>query len=380
MIAFMGSYGYAFAVISPVLVPLTQAFNVSIPTAALISTAMFGGAAVMSIPSGLLADSWGVRRAVILGQVLLVVGWVITYFSSSFPAILVGRVVIGCGGMTMGVSGAAALVQWFKPRALALPMGIWSAAFPIGIAWGEPLAGEAVASMGWRGVFLTGAILSVVCLIVAVLVVKPGPLRHGGPATAAATAEPRAGSVFKNLEVWKFNFALLLSFIAFMSVTTYWVAWLMLSKGITSVVTASTITGFLGIAGIFGAPAAGFIATKLKKSKPVFVIPSIIFGLGLLAFIFAQGVAQLIALSVVVGAASNMLVTMTFAIPPQLVSRQFAGTAIGIAVTFWNLAGIIGPLVVGVAYSSSGALTLPMLLMFVGLIVAAILTQVMKIR
>lgn len=380
ILAFMGSYGFAFAVISPVLVPLAQAFNVNITTAALISTTMFGGAAVMSIPSGLLVDAWGIRRAAILAQGLMLSGWVITYLSASFPTILLGRVVIGSGGIMMSVSGAAALVQWFKPEVLMLPMGIWAAGLPFGIAWGEPLAGQVIASMGWRGAFLTGTIIAIICLSVTTVIIKPGPLGPGGPTTAADTAEPRAGNVFKKVDVWKFNFALLFAFIPFVAVATYWVTWLMVSKAITSLVMASTITGFLGVAGIFGAPVAGYIAAQTKRSKPVFVVPSIIFALSLLAFVYAHGLAQLIVLSLIIGAVSYMLAAMMFAIPPQLVSSKFTGTALGTAVTFFNLAGIIGPLVIGDAFSSSGTLIWPSFFMFVCLLVAAILTQTMKIH
>ncbi|MEM3428544.1 MAG: MFS transporter [Thermoplasmatales archaeon] len=179
IVAFMGAYGFAFAVISPVLMPLAKAFNISIPTAAYISTFMFIGAAIMSIPVGLIVDRWGIKKAGILALVLLVLGWLTTYVAPSFDAVLAGRVIIGMGGITMGVMGAAAVVQWFNPKDLMLPMGLWAAGLPLGIAWGEVLAGVVISSFAWRASMLTGFIIGVIGLVVVAAIVRPGPFSPG---------------------------------------------------------------------------------------------------------------------------------------------------------------------------------------------------------
>ncbi|MEM3858612.1 MAG: MFS transporter [Candidatus Micrarchaeaceae archaeon] len=222
IVAFMGAYGFAFAVISPVLMPLAKAFNISIPTAAYISTFMFIGAAIMSIPAGLIVDRWGIKKAGILALVLLVLGWLTTYVAPSFDAVLAGRVIIGMGGITMGVMGAAAVVQWFNPKDLMLPMGLWVAGLPLGIAWGEVLAGVVISSFAWRASMLTGFIIGVIGLVVVAAIVRPGPFSPGARPAERSKKEGTL-SVFKNKEVWKFNFALFFGFISFMGVTTYWV-------------------------------------------------------------------------------------------------------------------------------------------------------------
>ncbi|MEM3858613.1 MAG: MFS transporter [Candidatus Micrarchaeaceae archaeon] len=154
----------------------------------------------------------------------------------------------------------------------------------------------------------------------------------------------------------------------------------MANKAISSEVIASSITSVVGIAGIFGAIAAGYIVARIRRSKPVYVIPVIIFGLALLGFIWAQGTVLIVLISLIVGLASYMLATMMFAIPPQLVSPELTGTAIGVAVVFFNLAGVFGPIIIGNAYAFSGTLLIPGVTMFVCLVVAAIVVQTMKIR
>ncbi len=326
----------------------------------------------------------GDKKAGILALALLVLGWLAAYVAPSFDVMLIGRLIIGMGGITMGVMGAAAVVQWFNPKNLMFPMGLWAAGLPLGIAWGEVLAGVVISSFAWRASMLTGLIISVICLVIVATVIKSGPFSSGAkPAEKSKKAPAKNGgawSVFKNIEVWKFNFALFLGFIPFMAVTTYWVTWLMVNKAISSVVVASSITSVVGIAGIFGAIAAGYIAAMIRRSKPMYVIPAIIFGLALLGFVWAQGIAIIVLLSLVVGLASYMLATMMFAIPPQLVLPKLTGTALGVAVVFFNLAGVFGPIIIGDAYASSETLLIPGVIMFVCLVAAAILAQSMKIK
>lgn len=382
------SYGFSIAVISPVLDPLANAFHVGVSTAAYISTFTFIGAAIMAIPSGLIVDRWGIKKAGILAQTLLALGWLITYISPSFASVLVGRVVIGLGGTTMGVMGASAVVQWFKPKELMLPMGLWAAGLPLTVSWGEVLAGVIVSTSSFRNAFLAGVIIAIISLTVVMAIVKPGPFKHEQESEKVRQDNSKHtkgvmgwDDVLKNKDFWKFNFALFLAIIPFMGVTTFWVVWLTVGKSIASEITASSITSLIGVLGIFGAAVAGYIASRIGRSKPVFVVPSLIFGVVILAFVWAHGILLMIVISSLIGLISYMLSTMMFAIPPQLVLRDHTGMALGITNgAFFNLAGIFGPIIIGDAYMYSGSLVLPGMIMFACLILAALLAQVMNFK
>jgi predicted MFS family arabinose efflux permease len=382
------SYGFAIAVISPVLGPLAKTFQIGISTAAYISTFTFIGAAIMALPAGLIVDRWGIKRAGILAQGLLAIGWLVTYISPTFTSLLLGRVIIGIGGTTMGVMGGSAVVQWFKPKELLLAMGLWAAGLPLSISWGEVLAGEIVSTSNFRYAFLVGVIIAVASLITIYISIKPGPYEPSrGPKKPReiSNGHERGATIWKdflnNGDYWKFNFALFLGIIPFIGVTTFWVTWLTLSKAITSVVIASSIASLIGIMGIFGAAAAGYIGAKIGKNKPVFVVPSAIFGLAILGFIWASGMLLIVFISLLIGLISYMLSTMMFAIPPQLVPHRLTGTALGITNgAFFNLAGIFGPILIGGVYARSGSLLLPGMIMFFCLVAASLLAQSMKFK
>lgn len=230
---------------------------------------------------------------------------------------------------------------------------------------------------------MAGIIISIICLLIVSTITRAGPIKEEPPleaAQASSKSEQKVGRALSNKELWKFNFALFFGFIPFMSVTTYWVAWLMSSKAISSEVAASTITSLVGIAGIFGTIISGYIGARIRRNKPVFVIPAVITGLALLGFVFIQGIDLIIFMSIIVGLASYMLCTIMFAIPPQLVSRKFTGTALGIAMVFFYSAGIFGPIIVGTVYSYSGGLVLPGIVMLACMVVAAIFVQSMKVK
>lgn len=380
---FMGSFGFAFAVTSPILIPLASVFGISVTNASLISTIMFLGAAVLALPSGMLIDAWGLKKTGILSQCLLLAGWIIGYFSASFSEFLVSRFVMGLGGTMMGVLGAAALVQWFPAKERMISMGLWSTGLPIGIAWGEVLAGIIASDYGWRSVLLVGILISSVCLVVILAILRNGPLRTEGSNEKLAENKIRKGdlsNVFKNKEVWKFNLAVFFAFVPFMAVATYWVPWLMTNKEVFSEVTASGITSMIGVAGIFGTVVSGYIATFLGRSKPVFAAAGIIDGVTLMGFVFVNGIYTLALVSLVVGLSSYMIATMMFAIPPQLVSSKLTGTALGLTILFFYAAGVLGPVIVGDVYSFGSGLLLPGVVMLSCLLISVLFVSRMGIR
>ncbi len=383
IIGYMGSFGFAYAVVSPILLPISSQFNITETYASLISTVMFIGAAVFAFPGGIITDKWGLRKTVALGQILLLIGWIVSFISTNFGMFLVGRFVIGVGGTVIGIGGATSVVQWFGPRERLIPMGLWSACLPIGIAWGEFLAGEIVSKAGWRTAVLAGIIITVICLVTVVTFVRPGPAIQDEVPSLNLKTKNELGfvdGVLKNRDVWKFNFALLFGFIPLMTATTYWVAWLMNNKGIGSEVLSSSITSLIGLAGIFGAILGGYFASKLMRNKPVFVFPAIVGALAIISYVFAHSVSDLILLSTIIGLTSYMMGTMLNAIPPQLVSRKFIGSEYGLAVIFFYSAGILGPTLIGSVYASSGGLLAPFALMSLSLLGAAIIVGSMKIK
>ncbi|MFQ1020456.1 MFS transporter [Tardisphaera saccharovorans] len=373
---YMITTGFAFAIVAPVLTPLAGAFRTGVATAAYISTFYFLGSLFMSMPAGLILDRWGPRKAGVLGLLLFAIGWSTSYFARSLPILLLGRLAVGMGAVALAIASAASIQQWFKPEESAFPIGLWAASLPIGIAWGEVLAGIMLERYGWREDFMIGLVFSLTGLAIYGAVVRPGP--YGSPSDAQASGKDEGHGlegVLRSVNVWKFGVAVLFESIPFMAVTTFWVTWLVKNGSISSLVLASSLASALGAAGIFGTLLAGYLSNRTGKRKPLFVVPSLAFGVALLGLIWTRGVDQMAAMSLIVGFTSYMPTTMMFAIPGQLVPARYAGAALGIALAFNTLAGVIGPIIVGYAYLIKEALVIPAFGMFACASVGAAIAQ-----
>ncbi|WP_449463125.1 MFS transporter [Tardisphaera miroshnichenkoae] len=377
---YMITTGFAFAVVAPILTPLSSSFKVSVATAAYISTFYFIGSLTMSMPAGLVLDRWGIRKAGVLGLALFLLGWIASFFAQSLLILLIGRLVVGMGAVALAIASAAAIQQWFKPEESAFPIGLWAASLPIGVAWGEVLAGIALQRYGWREDFLIGTAFAIAGLITYAAVIKPGPYQPLQNAHSEENKKQRLGDVFRSADVWKFSVAVFLESIPFMAVTTFWVTWLMKNGGISSLVLASSLASAVGAAGIFGTLLSGYVSSRIGKKKPLFVVPALAFGAALLGLVWARGLAQMAVISVAVGLTSYMPTAMMFAIPGQLVPARFAGTALGMALFFNTLAGVVGPIFIGYVYMQGDALLPPALSMFACASLGALIAQTMKTK
>ncbi len=376
---YMITTGFAFAVVSPILAPMAGSFGVSVGTAAYVSTLYFIGSLAMSMPAGLMLDRWGTRRAGVLGLALIMLGWSVSFFAGSLLVLLMGRLAVGMGAVALAIASAASIQQWFKPEESALPISLWAASLPIGVAWGEVLAGVTLERFGWREDFLIGMAFAAAGLVVYAASVRPGPYRSSRGASDESERQ-RLADVFRSTDVWKFSVAVFLESIPFMAVTTFWVTWLMRNGGISSLVIASSLASALGAAGIIGTLLSGYASNRMGRRKPLFVAPSMAFGLILLALVWARGLAEMAAISLAVGIASYMPTAMMFVIPGQLVPARFTGTALGMALTFNTLAGVVAPVIVGYMYSQGNALLFPAILMFACASSGAAIAQTMKIK
>ncbi len=86
----MGCFGFAYAVVPPILLPISSHFNITETEASLIAAAMFIGAAVFAFPWGVIADRWGLRKAVALCQILLLIEWIVSFVSTNLGMFFIG--------------------------------------------------------------------------------------------------------------------------------------------------------------------------------------------------------------------------------------------------------------------------------------------------
>jgi MFS family permease len=86
----------------------------------------------VSLLSGFLADRYGMK---LLGTgcfLLMIGGTLLVGLGEDLPALGLGRIIAGIGGLTLSVFLPKLLSQWFKERELGLAMGIFNTGVPLG--------------------------------------------------------------------------------------------------------------------------------------------------------------------------------------------------------------------------------------------------------
>jgi len=279
VLTFMCSFAYAFAVTQPSVGILSEVFGLDPGTVGgLMMLALSIAAAVMSIPAGILTDKWGVKKTGILAVALLLIGWLISGIATDFTLVLVGRALIGLGGVTISIVGPPALLGWFPPTEIGTAMGVWSVAMPLGLAWEIPFATWVMLNYGWQSAYLIGAVFSLVFLGLYALLIRPGPLLAPPPKPEAGAQPPKMSEALANPEVWKFSLSVLFTIMVFQSINAFFQIWtgtrLAEEAGMAmsdAFALAGSIAGFIGLTGIFGVLISGILSDKLGRQEKAYI-------------------------------------------------------------------------------------------------------------
>ena len=151
-----------------------------------LAFASFAGAVVINrLLLGDVPDRMGGRRAAMLAAGAEGVGLLILAVAQSLPIALLGAAVMGSGFAMLFPSLALLVLAKTEPAQRGAAMGTFTAFFDIGLAFGSPLVGVVVATMGYAAGFVAGAIGALAGLLVAASI-SPHGIDHGH----ADTAEP----------------------------------------------------------------------------------------------------------------------------------------------------------------------------------------------
>ena len=166
----------------------------------LIGSGMLLGGTATSLVMGWLADKIGLRR--LLPVTLLAVAAGVLAFSrtqSLVQAVLLAAF-IGVAAAATGPSNAKAIMDWIRPRARSLSMGIVQTSVPISgitVAAVLPVLAEA---MGWRNTVM------VVSLAIALSSIVYFSFYRDNPSLRTQGAESKTGGtisqVLKNRDIW----------------------------------------------------------------------------------------------------------------------------------------------------------------------------------
>ncbi len=249
---------------------LALAFHTSAASLGVLAATYFYVYTLMQVPTGILVDTLGPRRILVLGSLVAAGGSALFGLAPDLEVALAGRTLVGLGVSVVFIAMLKLIALWFDERRFATLVGLCMLLGNLGsVLAGTPLAAVAeVAS--WRGVFIAAAVLSALIGAACWLFIKEAP----------AAARPRFDrtvvigglvGVLRNRATWPavcVNFGLAGSFFAFggLWATPY----LAQVHGMTRVTAASHLSlYFAGFA--LGCLAIGTLSDRLGRRKPVLI-------------------------------------------------------------------------------------------------------------
>src|SRR6266568_9279974 len=108
---------------------------------------------LLILPSGDLVSRFHVLPTFLVAVLGFGLGSLVCGLASSFPLLLVGRVIQGCFGAVIATQGIAVAAAVVSPGERGRAMGIVGALAPLGGVAGPGIGGLLLANFGWSAVF-----------------------------------------------------------------------------------------------------------------------------------------------------------------------------------------------------------------------------------
>ncbi len=318
--------------------------------------------AVLAIPSGILADRIGVRKAAGIGAIVMIVGSLLRGTSTSFETLLAFTCLYGVGFALIFPNLPKLVGAWFPPQKIGLATGIYSTGLMTGsgisLAITLPLVFPITNT--FQGAIYIWTIPAIVAAILWWTIVKePSPSIQSQH--AVEKVKP-SYTVWRSKELWLVTFIFFL--VNFHALT--WSGWtpaLLMMKGATPNLAALITSTFL-----WANLSAGFLipwaSYKLGFRKPFLWGSAIVWALIALGEIYLS-VPFFWLLMVIAGISIGGPFAIILALPAEMVPKDSVGAASGMVISIGHIGGFIGPWLAGYILDVKGSLNLA-LIIFIG--------------
>src|SRR5699024_6434364 len=177
VIAFMG-----IGLVDPILVPIANSLGASPSQTTLLFTSYMAVMGVAMLITGVVSSRLGVKRTLLLGLVIIIVGAGMAGAQNSITGIVAWRAVWGLGNALFIATALTAIVNSAK-GSVKDSIIFYETALGLGIAVG-PLIGGTLGSISWRAPFFGVSVLMALAFVVTtVLLPKTKPVEHASSIT-----------------------------------------------------------------------------------------------------------------------------------------------------------------------------------------------------
>lgn len=359
----------------PSIAPLIrEGLGLSVAQAGSFLSAYYIGPVLMSLPAGWLADRWGVRGAMILGQALIAVGLGAVAFAPTFSFIVLILVLAGAGYGVLNPTTTKAGMAWFPPNQRATVVGLKQVGLPFGGALGALVMPPVALAFGWRtGVGFAAAVVGLLAVLTWALYRDLPEPESRGP------APPRPGfwTVVANRDLWLVGVSTLI----FAGVQTVFLAFLVLYLHDVvriDLVVAAKYLVTAQVSGAAGRIVFGLLSDRLFGGRRRIVLA--IAGVGSIACALAlsttapgSGFWMLAPLAVGIGVFGVGWNGVQHTLMAELAGPRAAGTAVGLGLAISSLGVTVCPPLFGVVVERLGGFGAAWLMLAVGMVAALLL-------
>ncbi|HDQ04084.1 MAG TPA: MFS transporter [Deltaproteobacteria bacterium] len=243
----------------------------------ILASAYFYPYALMQIPAGLLADSWGPRRSATFFFIFAAAGSAALALSQSVGMAISARVIVGLGVAIVFVPTMKILTNWFEPEKYVRMTGILMALGGVGgFTAATPLAflSEAIT---WRGAMLVVGALTLAIAAAIWLLVRDTPQEKGFspmhsfsrpvPTYTKLTLWRGMAMVIKEPRFWAMAMIFFLGATVSLSFSGLWGGPFLMHVYGMSKPEAGAILSMMAIGLICGAPSMSLLSDKIFRSR-----------------------------------------------------------------------------------------------------------------
>ena len=359
----------------PSIAPLIREdLGLSVTQAGSFLSAYYIGPVLISLPAGWLADRWGVRGAMILGQGLIAIGLFAAAVAPGFSFLVVILVLAGAGYGVLNPTTTKAGMAWFPPHQRATVVGLKQIGLPGGGALGALLMPPLALAFGWRvAVAFSAAMVGGLALLTWALYRDlPDPV-----STGLARARTGFWAVLTNRDLWLVGISTLI----FAGVQTVFLSFLVLYlRDVVELplVIAAKYLVAAQVSGVAGRVLFGLLSDRLFGGQRRIVLA--IAGLGSIA-------CALVLSGITPGAGPGLLVPLAAGVGffgvgwngvqhtlmAELAGPRAAGTAVGLGLAISSLGVAVCPPVFGLVVERVGGYGFAWGTLAAGMVVALLL-------
>jgi MFS family permease len=352
-----------------------EALGVSDSAIGLLATMFMWIFIVAFLPASWLIDTWGFRKSVSLGVVMMAVfGLLRGIFAENYTLTLIMTVGLAVAQPLFLNSGTKLAANWFRLEERATVIGIGGMAVLLGIVIGSIATPIMLESWGLRNAMLVYGIVGAASALLFILFARDHPPTPAGHEERVLMLEGLK-HIFRMRDFYLLAFVVFVINAIFNGILT-WVEVMVRPRGL-DVGQAGLIGGLLMIGGIFGFLIFSSISDRLRKRKPVVIVGAVLTIPFLVLMAYVGGFTLLAIVSFFLGLTVMGIVPVALQYATEICYPAPEGTSQGV----FTLAGQISVVAVTAMEWSNrvqGSFT-PSLLVFAGaMAIGAVLVYVMK--